>query len=74
MCNLRNIPPLEQVCRLEQLLSRDAIAAGSSQEGLDVLHQHEGGALGSTKYIRVNLQCKVHDGKACFSGYYLRLF
>ena len=42
---LRNIPGLEQVWGLEDLLVRDSVLLDGAQEGLHVLHQEEGGAL-----------------------------
>jgi len=43
--HLRNIPGLEQVWGLEDLLVRDSVLLDGAQEGLHVLHQEEGGAL-----------------------------
>ena len=43
--HLRDVAALEQVRGLEELLGRDSVPLGRGEEGLDVLHQHEGCAL-----------------------------
>ena len=43
--HLRDVAALEQVRGLEELLGRDSVPLGRGEEGLDVLHQHEGRAL-----------------------------
>ena len=40
-----DVPRLEQVRGLEDLLVRHAVLLGGGQEGLDILHQQEGGTL-----------------------------
>ena len=42
---MRDVPRLEQVRGLEDLLVRHAVLLGGGQEGLDILHQQEGGTL-----------------------------
>ena len=43
--DLRDVPSLVEIRRLEEFLSRDSVTPSSGQEGLDVLHQQESGAL-----------------------------
>ena len=46
--HLRDVAALEQVRGLEELLGGDSVPLGRGQEGLDVLHQHEGRPLQHT--------------------------
>ena len=46
--HLRDVAALEQVRGLEELLGGDSVPLGRGEEGLDVLHQHEGRALQHT--------------------------
>jgi hypothetical protein len=43
--HLGDVPGFEEVRGLEDLLVRDAVLLGGGQEGLDVLHEQEGGTL-----------------------------
>ena len=47
--HLGEVPPLKQVCGLKQLLGGDSILPGSTEEGLDILHEHEGSSLNKNK-------------------------
>ena len=43
--HLRDVPSLVEVCCLKQFRVRNTVFPSGSQEGLYVLHQHEGGSL-----------------------------
>lgn len=43
--HLGNVPSLVKVGGLKQLLGGDSIIPGRTQEGLDILHEHERSAL-----------------------------
>ena len=55
--HLRDVAALEQVRGLEELLGGDSVPLGRGEEGLDVLHQHEGRALQHSTVQYSTVQC-----------------
>ena len=62
--HLRDVAALEQVRGLEELLGRDSVPLGRGEEGLDVLHQHEGRALQYSAVQCPAAQCSAVEWEA----------
>ena len=65
--HLRDVAALEQVRGLEELLGGDSVPLGRGEEGLDVLHQHEGRALqySAVQCITVQYSALQHSAVEC---------